>query len=557
MKSVWNRNLKNMIFTKNNLVLFGIFLLALFLRTYQLRTLPHAFYNEEVTNAYVGRFILLNGKDLYGNAWPLLYFDKFGDYPPVLPMYLSGIGTFIFGVNEFGARFPIALFGALGVFPMYFLSKLVFEDSKMGWFSSFLLAVLPWHVVLSRTTAEGVVGFTIFSLALYFMLKGLQVSSKSFVFTSAALLFLCYFLYPGLRIIIPLALLPTPFLYRRIGMKGKLLAVGLIAFFFILTLSISSTQWGRGRFLQTSLFHSPEVASRISAHLQALSNDEGSNNILIARIFHNKVTGYFREAIEQYLSYFSVKFLFLEGGIGQYRYYNVPNQGLLYISLIPLFFISILMTRKKNINTQVFNYFIYMLVITPITAAVTVDFVPHAHRSMFMIIPFILLATYGFYTIWGIRFKSVSIAFLFFPLLLFEFIYFWHQYSAHSASLQSVLRNDGDRELVLRLKEERNKYSRVIMPVFERLPIYYLYFTNNFDPSLAGKFRTELRIDSVDNIEFFRDWCPSKLIKADSLSPKTLVVDNGDCEGRRGYNDIALTMRKDSTRAYRFLIPAL
>ena len=98
--------------TKEQFVLIAVFLLALFLRLYKLGSLPWGLYEEEVTNAYVGRFILQNGVDLYGNRFPLLYFDKFGDSPPVLPLYIAGLATYVFGFTEFGSRFSTAFIGA-------------------------------------------------------------------------------------------------------------------------------------------------------------------------------------------------------------------------------------------------------------------------------------------------------------------------------------------------------------------------------------------------------------------------------------------------------------
>lgn len=102
------------------LLLFLFFLASLFLRIYDLGQMPSGFHRDELHNAYAGRFILQNGKDIYGNSWPLLYFDTYGNYPPVLPMYLSGLSTYIFGTNVFAARFPIAVIGAALLFPLFF-----------------------------------------------------------------------------------------------------------------------------------------------------------------------------------------------------------------------------------------------------------------------------------------------------------------------------------------------------------------------------------------------------------------------------------------------------
>src|SRR5258708_7842592 len=143
-------------FFRTYLLLICIFLLAFFLRTYKLGSVPYGLHEDEVMNGYVGRFILQNGKDLYGNRWPLLYFNNFGDYPNVIPMYLSGLSTYVFGINAFAIRFPIALAGALSVFPVYLIGRQIFVKKKYSLHTAFFLAILPWHIILSRSPAENV-----------------------------------------------------------------------------------------------------------------------------------------------------------------------------------------------------------------------------------------------------------------------------------------------------------------------------------------------------------------------------------------------------------------
>ena len=99
--------------------LIVIVVFAAFIRFYKLGSLPFNLQEDEVMTGYVGRFILKNGKDVYGNPWPLWYFDKFGDFYIVLPIYLKGLSTFLFGVNEFAIRFPSAFLGALSVIPIF------------------------------------------------------------------------------------------------------------------------------------------------------------------------------------------------------------------------------------------------------------------------------------------------------------------------------------------------------------------------------------------------------------------------------------------------------
>lgn len=526
-----------------------IVLLALLLRLVQLGVLPHGFYEEEMTNAYVGKFIFLHGKDLYGNAWPLLYFDKFGDFPPVLPMYIAGLGTFLFGTTVFGARFSIALIGALTVFPVYALSRLIFKNTMVSLFCALLLAILPWHVVLSRTGAEGVIGFFAYTYGIYFLLKGVFDKRDKLLYLGSFFFLASYFLYPGLRILVPLSLLLLPFLFPQ---KRKVLIVMTVVF-FILTVLIARTAWGSGRFNQTSLFASPEVARSVQQRNEISSHQEGHNNVLMSRIFYNKLTGYSREFAYQYLSYFSPGNLFLQAG-GQPRYFNVRDQGLLYLSLLPLFLLCMLPFRGKE-NKQIILYVLYLLMITPIPAALTVDFPPHAHRSMFMILPFLLLSAYGFSIVCTLKRKNILLT-VFFILLSGEFVYFWHQYAVHADKFQSVLRNDGDKEFSMYLKENHSHYQGIIMPGLERLPLYYLFFTDNFDASLAGKFRKGLRIDHIDNITFTGTVCPSRTLNPHHLPINTLIVDDASiCTKTKGYTELATMTRIDDTASYRLLSP--
>lgn len=53
------------------MMLGGIFCLSFALRLYRLDSLPYNPTEDEILSGYVGRYILTNGVDLYGNSWPL------------------------------------------------------------------------------------------------------------------------------------------------------------------------------------------------------------------------------------------------------------------------------------------------------------------------------------------------------------------------------------------------------------------------------------------------------------------------------------------------------
>ena len=538
---------------KETIVLLVVFFLALFLRLYKLGSLPAGLYEEEVTNAYVGRFILQNGVDVYGNRFPLLYFDKFGDYPPVLPLYLSGLSTFFFGFTEFAARFSTAFIGALTVFPMYGLAFLLFRSKWWSVFTAFILAILPWHVVLSRTSAEGIVGLAAYALALFLIVQGIFVTQRKTVLVSFALFFLTYFLYPAFRLLVPLTLVPILLFPIKNKSIKRLLIIATIGS-FVLTGIIAATPWGKGRLVQIGILASDEAAMHVSIRNTMLANGDGQGNVTIARTFHNKVVGYTRYFLEQYVSYYSPIHLFLNAG-GQRRYYNVPAQGVLLITLAPLLVFGLLPLIKSTVSAPVLRLIVYLLLVAPLPAAVTIDFPPHAHRAIAMILPFVLLASYGAYNLIGLLRKRYTVFGFLLILLLVEGIYFWHQYERHEAAEQSILRNGGDKELAKYLIVNRDKYDRIIAPVLARLPIYYLYFSGNFDRSLAGKFESQVRIDAVDNITFLPAECPSKTVTPTELSQNILVVDYGQCSATDGFTNLDVIQRRDSTGAYTLRVP--
>ncbi len=526
---------------KNRYWLGIIFGIALILRLYQLGTLPFNFHEDEILTGYVGRFLWLNGRDLYNNPWPLLYFNKFGDYYIILPMYIKGLFTFVFGVNEFAVRFPTALFGALAIIPVYKLSEWIFRNKTVALLSAFLLAITPWHIVMSRADAEGVIGSTILLFGIVALLEWIDTKKIRSLIIAILLLLLTYFIYHPFRVIVPLVLLPLPYLLIQIKSKKNsfITLIILIFFFFSLTAYISTTVWGSGRFQQTSIF-SP--LSGVSIKIQELIYDEGTNNILVAKIFHNKIVAYGREFIEQFFSYFSFNYLFLEGG--RSLAYKVPEQGLFYISFLGLailsfFYLSrmIVFDNEKDKSNIRLVYLVYLTLISVLPSALTVLDAPNVHRSVLLSLFLVIFFAYGLNAAANIEYKKIRLNYLFFCIFFIEFIYFWHQYT-HADFFNAIYRNDAQKQLVLYVKENISTKTPVIMPVQNTMPLFYLFYTKDFDKSYATRFKLDARINKIHNVTFFDYDCPSKQLIQSNIPKNTIIVDSHNCETDLGYYDI-------------------
>ena len=155
-------------------IFLSIVLIASLARLLYLGTIPNGFHSDEVLNGYIGKYILTNGVDIYGNSHPLLYFNNFGDYPNVIPMYLSGAFAVLYDSTIFSVRFPIALFGIFTVILTYFFVKWIFKDTFAAAIAAIVITISPWHIVLSRATAENITASFVFFAGLFLIFISIE-----------------------------------------------------------------------------------------------------------------------------------------------------------------------------------------------------------------------------------------------------------------------------------------------------------------------------------------------------------------------------------------------
>lgn len=536
----------------NKISLIIIVVFAAVIRLIGLGSMPSGFHNDEVMNGYVGRFTLQNGVDLYGNRLPLLYFDNFGDYPNILPMYLSGISTYIFGVNPFAVRFPIAVFGALTVGLIYLLAKKIFSSEAVGLISAFILAVSPWHIILSRATAEGVTAAAVFLTGLLLLLRYMRNGKLGTVSLASLLFLLTYFLYPSYRVFIPLILWPAFLLAKHKSGRIILLSISLV--FTLLTAGMSQTVWGKGRYDQTSVFGFNDVLKiRITQEIFS----DGGVPVTVTRFFHNKIWKAGREILDQYFSYWSGSFLFVRGGLpGRYL---LGDQGLAYISLGVLCIIGLLarVINRKAIfsdipinNRPLLYYFLFILMVSPLPAAMTLEDAPNVHRSLLM---GILLPLLFGYFIW----QALKETFVFKKLILsglglffaYELLYFAHMYIQHSTVTEAPYRNTESSLAANYILDHKKEYQAIYAPQMDQLPLRMLFEEKRFDSNLAGQFTTHIYIQKIDSISFSKTNCPGdELIVNPSLD--NLLISRVECSQPSGFTRIDTIKRADGHDAY-------
>ena len=140
------------------------------------------------------------------NEWvtPLI-FDKPQFEKPPLYYWLTMVSYKIFGVNEFAARFPSALFGMLGVIAVYLFGTFLFSR-KAGLFSSLILMTSFEYLLLARACVTDMLLCVLILYALFFFFYGHHKDKRVFYYFSAACLGLAVLTKGPIGIILPAAI---------------------------------------------------------------------------------------------------------------------------------------------------------------------------------------------------------------------------------------------------------------------------------------------------------------------------------------------------------------
>src|SRR3989338_11065102 len=223
------RNVKDILV----ILFFSLFLPLFFynLGSYSLVDFDEAWYAEIARNILVSRQPFL----LSFNCSPYL------DHPP-LGFILIAISFLIFGINEFAARFPSALFGFSSVILLYFIGKNLF-NRIVGIGAGLMLLSSVWFIFRSRSGNLDTVFLFFYLLLFYAALK--VKNSKNWIYL-AALAFSFSLLVKsmiGTAIIVPIILL---WLINMTKMPIPKIIQTVLLFFLILSpwLVISYLSYG-------------------------------------------------------------------------------------------------------------------------------------------------------------------------------------------------------------------------------------------------------------------------------------------------------------------------
>lgn len=467
----------------NKIFLTVILFIAIMLRFFNLGTNPPSLTWDEVAWGYNAYSLGLDGRDEFGKLLPIAYLESFGDFKPPLYAYLGIIPVKIFGLSEFATRVPSALFGFFSVLLTYFFVLEIFGQGKkkLAILSTFLMAISPWHIMLSRAAFEANVAHFFVLLGIVLFLASIRKNSYLLVFSSLSFVASMY-TFNTARIVVPILLLILLAVYHKaIIKKWKVtLAAGIICFITLLPLFIFlRTPQAQLRFNEVNIFSDSSIIARIN---QQVEND---GNSIYSRIIHNRRFAYGVEYLRHYLDNLSPQFLFIKGD-GNPKF-SIQDVGQLYLWEIPFLIAGFLILFRKRKGKW---WIIPVLITVGIIPAGFARETPHALRientlPAFQVVT--AIGVFGFVSLFVKKWKKVAAVSLS-VIVAGNFIYFIHNYFTHYPREFSGEWQYGYKEAIAFVKKKAPEYNAVyITKTLGRPYIYYLFYTK-YDPQ---KFRLE------------------------------------------------------------------
>ncbi len=465
-----------------------IICIASFLRLYHLSSVPPSSSLDEASIGYNAYSILKTGKDEFGITFPLVL-RAYDDYRPALYVYLVIPFVKILGLTILAVRLPSAILSILTVLMTYFLTKYLLylrennNSEKIALVASFLLAISPWHIYISRLSHEVNAGLAFFILASFFFFrKNLFLTTLFFVFS--------FMSYQSEKIVIPIFFIGLCLIFKNeIYSAKKSILLALIATSFVLVPFLTQTFSTNAliRFKATNTFESQN--KRFEEQALRLEKEIRNKNSL-ARIYLNRRILAAQIVFEGYVSHFNPYWLFFNNTNEKHK---VPNIGLFYIWELPLIIIGIVVLFLKKYTGRV-KLFIFIWIFTaPLAASLTTD-APHAMRTYTFLPMWQILSSLGVYSLFNVCGRRnygklasifISVIVLSVSLLILYKNYFFTFPKTQSSSFQYALAKS-----IPIVQKTQDSYNKIIISNKDNLYQSYMFFLfySSYDPAKYQRY---------------------------------------------------------------------
>jgi 4-amino-4-deoxy-L-arabinose transferase-like glycosyltransferase len=545
---------------RRNYLIWAIFILALILRTYDLSSVPVGVHGDEASIGYNAYSLLKTAKDQDGNFLPL-YFDQFGNFRAPGYQYIAIPFIALLDLNALSVRLPAAIFGAFSVLILYLFVKELFKSKNMSLVAAFLLAILPWHINISRATSEAVISGFFVLLGVYFLCKVLYLERISYrflilsLFSFAASFFLYHsasaFVMIFVMIIFSISFFDKKHTRKRIAVLVIFYVALAASFIFFMTAG-----GGAGRVSQVSLLSIPGG----TRDLKHSMDQDGVQEPLLTRFYHNKLYFYGRHFAAFYSQHLSGDFLFVNNG--KPVRYKMHWTGNLYWVMAPflIFGFAVLLSEAVKHRRFLLLTPIVWLFVAVVPAALTWEDIPNVIRSSLMIPALVIISAFGFIELINIlkgRIRYMMI-FIIALVLLQNSIVFLHNYFYHSKTNEPWYRSAAEEELVFAIEDVSGEYDDIVMTTENNNNLIFHLFYLKFDPAVFHELGSPREDDHLRfGKKVFRyGACPisdADLLHVDKYAKTLFVVKRDECHHPPQAEITRTIYTPDGTPAFHFV----
>lgn len=157
---------------RRNWKLCFVMLLAIASRSVLLGVIPCGVHADEAFAGYEAYSILNYGKDSWGYSFPV-YLTTWGSGMSALESFLMIPFIRLGGLNLVTIRIPQMIMGIISVLVVYLLFSRIADHKKALWAAA-MIAVCPWHIMMSRWGLDANLAPAFLLLAMYFSVLGLS-----------------------------------------------------------------------------------------------------------------------------------------------------------------------------------------------------------------------------------------------------------------------------------------------------------------------------------------------------------------------------------------------
>ena len=522
---------------KYKLIFIIILLLASVLRLIALNEFPAGLNADEAAIGYNAYSLIQTGKDEFGHSWPI-NFQSFNDFKPGLYFYLVLPFVKVLGLNEWAVRLPSAILGIFTVGLIYLFANQIFKNRTIALISALILAINPWYLHFSRGGWESNTSVFFILSGVYFFIKFTNLPSRgshqslsshfpvspacnalprmtgrfsltpllfhspfSLILSSVSFI-LSMYTYHSARLISPLLVLGLVIIFwRNIFSKEKVkqtISAGVIGFIILLPFLLTfKGEAGVSRFSGVGLFADTGPFWRANELRTQHSDYLG----ILPVALHNKYLEYSIRFADNYLRHFSGSYLFISGDEIQRN--RVPETGQFLLIEVPFLILGLYFLIKNKPDG--WRFIFWWLLIAPLASSLTFQS-PHAIRSLNMVIPLVIIISYGLYQTvllvkgTGIKYLIQDTIYVILALAyLCSFSSYLHQYYIHYPKTYPAAWEYGFKDLAGYLKMVESNYERVYITDKYDQPYILTAFYLKYPPE---KMQVEAKLTPKDQFGF-------------------------------------------------------